>query len=81
MINESLKCQGCSSMYMGMAKDLDAPGLSMTVDTYMYPQLISQLRHVSGFSGYTNIFFSEDNVRKLTIHTNTHLEHVEAQYN
>ena len=45
MIDESLKFQGCSSMHMGMAKDLDTPGLSMTVDTY--PQLISQLHHVS----------------------------------
>ena len=30
-MNESVKCQGCSSMHMVMAKDLDVPGFSVTV--------------------------------------------------
>ena len=30
MISESIKVQGCSSIYTGMAKDLDVPGLLLT---------------------------------------------------
>jgi len=33
---ESLKFQGCSLIYMGMAKDLDVPGLSVTVGTIRF---------------------------------------------
>ena len=31
MMNESVKFQGCFSIHMGMAKDLDVPGLLLTV--------------------------------------------------
>ena len=36
MMNRSRKCQGCSSIYMGMAKYLDVPVLSLTVGIYWY---------------------------------------------
>ena len=31
MMNESVTIQGCSSMHMGMAKDLDIPVLLLTL--------------------------------------------------
>ena len=34
MINKSDKCQGCTSIHMGMAKYLEVPGRFLTVDTW-----------------------------------------------
>ena len=48
MINESPKFQGCSSMHMGITKDLDIPGLSVTVGTLTHSIAIMS-SYVLGF--------------------------------